>query len=148
MPRKERVIYHQLRDQGFDVYYPYLVARTSSPNMLKIEPYFPGYIFVRVDADKTALNAFKWLPMVEGLVCVAGLPAFIPDRILHAIHRKLWRVNSQMLGTPDRSTETEQPLTEDVNFAGDGSLFDQNLSGTERVNALFDLLQGLSLATD
>lgn len=142
------MIYHQLRDRGFDVYYPYLVARTSSPNTLKIEPYFPGYVFVRVDSDKVALNTFKWLPLVEGLVCVAGVPAFIPDQIVHAIHRKLWKVNSQILGSPGQSSETDQLVIGDVNLPGDGSLFDQNLSGSERVNALFDMLQGLSLATD
>ncbi len=144
-PRKERVIYHQLRDRGFDVYYPYLVARTPSPDTLKIEPYFPGYVFIRVDLDKVAHTTFQWMPLAEGLVCVADVPAYIPDRIIHAIHRRLWKVNSLILGTPGQPDEMEQ---DEVHLADHSNLFDQELSGSERVNALLQMLQGLSLATD
>jgi transcription antitermination factor NusG len=147
-PRKERVIYHQLRDRGFDVYYPYIVVRTQNPNTLKIEPYFPGYMFIRVDLSKIALTTFQWMPMTEGLVCVADTPAFIPDRIVHAIHRNLWRMNSAILGTPEQLNEEDQSATDEVIVPADGSLFDQKLSGRERANALLQMLQGSSLAAN
>ena len=147
-PRKERVIYHQLRDRGFDVYYPYIVVRTQNPNTLKIEPYFPGYMFIRVDLSKVAQTTFQWMPMTEGLVCVADAPAFIPDRIVHAIHRNLWRMNSTVLGNPEQLDEVEQTAADDIIVPVKDSLFNQNLSGRERANALLQLLQGSSLAAD
>ncbi len=147
-PRKERVIYHQLRDRGFDVYYPYLVVRTQKPNTLKIEPYFPGYVFIKVDLSTVAVTTFQWMPMTEGLISVADAPAFIPDRIVHAIHRNLWKVNSLILGTPERLLESETPEKEDVIFSGVGNLFDRNLSGFERTTALLQILQGSSSASD
>lgn len=144
-PRKERLIYHQLRDRGFDVYYPYLVARTPNPDTLKIEPYFPGYVFIRVDLDSVAPTTFQWMPLAGGLVCVADVPAFVPDRIIHAIHRRLWKVNSRILGTPGLLDEMDQ---DDIHSSESSHLFDQQLSGSDRVNALLQMLQSLSLATD
>jgi hypothetical protein len=105
-------------------------------------------MFIRVDLSKIALTTFQWMPMTEGLVCVADTPAFIPDRIVHAIYRNLWRMNSTILGTPEQLNEENQSVTDEVIVPADGSLFDQKLSGRERANALLQMLQGSSLAAN
>lgn len=143
-PRKERVIYHQLHDRGFDVYYPYLIIKTQNPNMLKIEPYFPGYLFIKVDLEQVAFSTFQWMPMTEGLVCSADRPLHVPDRIVKAIHRSLWRVNSTVLGVPiDLGVELKEYSELDA-VAGNGDLFNQQISGSDRSQFLYQYLQFVS----
>lgn len=145
---KERVIYHQLHDRGFEVFYPYLIIRTQNPNMLKIEPYFPGYLFVKVDLDTVAESTFRWMPMTEGLVCMADNPAYVPDRIIQAIHRNLWKVNSSILGVPEEVAGIDQTDSAAEIASGNGDLFDQYASATDRSQMLFELLQYVSQISD
>ena len=86
--------------------------------------------------------------MTEGLVCVADAPAFIPDRIVHAIHRNLWRVNSTILGAPEQLEEAAPSSSDNVIASENGNLFDPTLSGKERANVLLEILQVSSLASD
>ena len=145
-PRKERVMYHQLSDRGFEVFYAYLIVRTTNPNTLKIEPYFPGYLFIKVDLTKVALSTFQWMPMTSGLVCVAGNPAYVPDVIIKAIHRSVRKINSMVLGMMDDLDQTEVVEGDESAVAADRVLLDEKLSGPDRAQALLQLLQEVSLA--
>lgn len=147
-PRKERVIFHQLHDRGFDVYFPYLIFKTQNPNMLKIEPYFPGYVFVKIDLEHVALSTFQWMPMTEGLVCSAESPLYVPDRIVQAIHRNLWMINSTVLGVPFDLTGLERDECEQDAIAGNGDFFNQQISGSDRSKRLFQYLQFVSQTVD
>ena len=143
-PRKERVIYHQLHDRGFDVYYPYIIVKTQNPNMLKIEPYFPGYVFIKVDLEQVASSTFQWMPLTEGLVCSAETPVHIPDRIVQAIHRNLWKINSTVLGVPYDVSIGLQDDGDLDSIAGNGDLFNQQVAGSDRSKLLYQYLQFVS----
>lgn len=147
-PRKERMIFHQLRDQGFEVFYPYIVIRTKDLNTLKIEPYFPGYLFVKVDLSSVALSTFQWMPMTSGLICVAGNPAFVPDPMVQAIHRSLKKANSNVLGMPEVLEEASKAQDQDDAFPVAGSLFDPHTPGGDRTRALLQMLQGMNLSPE
>ena len=147
-PRKERVIYHQLHDRGFEVYYPYLITKTQNPNMLKIEPYFPGYVFIKVNLEEVATSIFQWMPMTEGLVCMAENPVFVPDRIIQAINRNLWNINSSVLGVLEDVAVVEQENSDDDAATRNGYLLDQRISGSDRSQRLLQYLQLVSQASD
>ena len=145
-PRKERVIYHQLQDKGYEVFYPYLINRTKDPNTLRIEPYFPGYLFVKVDLSEVSMSVFQWMPMTSGLVCMAGIPAFVPDTMLRAIQRSLSKANSRVLGMPEdlgTSAAIEASMPE---LPENGKLFDPQLSGEDRARVLLQFLQHPGMA--
>jgi transcription antitermination factor NusG len=142
-PRKERVIYHQLRAKGFDVFFPYLIVRTKDPNTLKIESYFPGYLFVKTDITKTPLSTFQWMPMTSGLICIDGKPALVPERMILGIHKLLKRTNSVVLGVPDelvQASETSQSEKQN----GRGDVFDLSKSGGVRAKELLRVLSTLA----
>jgi hypothetical protein len=48
-PRKEDILSRQLRAQGFEVFYPRVRVHRVNPRARKLEPYFPGYMFVQAD---------------------------------------------------------------------------------------------------
>lgn len=148
LPRKERVIYHQLHDRGFEVYYPYLIIKTPNPNILKIEPFFPGYLFVNVDLEHVAPSTFQWMPLTEGLVCLAENPAFVPNHIIQAINRNVWKINSDVLGVPGNVLDIQRQNLDVEDTSGNGDIFDQKLSADDRSRSLFQYLQIESLVSD
>ena len=143
-PRKERVIYHQLRARGFDVFFPYIIVRTNDPNTLRIEAYFPGYLFIKVDLSQIAQSTFQWMPMTSGLVCIAGKPALVPDPMVMAIQRAIKRTNSTVLGMPEELETAEKHPNQSDGFPGNGSFLDLNVSGGDRTRELLQILNGLT----
>lgn len=49
--RKEDLVAHQLVVHELDIYYPTIKVNPVNPRARKIQPYFPGYLFVRVDLE-------------------------------------------------------------------------------------------------
>ena len=143
-PRKERVIYHQLRAKGFEVYYPYQITRTKDPNTLKMEPHFPGYVFVKVDLSKIALSTFQGMPMTSGLICVAGKPAIVPEPMIMAIHRMLKKANSSVLGTPEEFENADAYRSAAEGYSGNGNWLDMNASVGDRNRFLLQVLNNLA----
>ena len=50
-PRKENQVYSQLQARAIETFYPTIRVKPVNPRSAKIRPYFPGYLFVRVDLD-------------------------------------------------------------------------------------------------
>jgi len=142
------LIYHQLRDQGFEVFYPYIAIRTKDLNTLKIEPYFPGYLFVKVGLSSVALSTFQWMPLTSGLICVAGKPTFVPDPMVQAIHRSLKKANSNVLGMPEDLEDPSKIQSQNDAVPVTGSLCVPQIPGGDRARALLQLLQGMSLSPE
>jgi transcription antitermination factor NusG len=131
--------------KGYEVFYPYLIVRTKDPNTLKIEPYFPGYLFVKADLSETALSLFQWMPMTSGLICIDGKPALVPDPMIHGIHNLLKRTNSAILGIPDELIQTSNAQQPGEKHDGNTKVFDFSKSGGDRSRELIQLLNALAV---
>ncbi len=88
-PRKEEVVWKQVSDQGFEVFYPRLRVNPVNPRARKIKPYFPGYLFVRLDLAVLGTSAFQWMPHTIGLVSFGGEPAAVPDNLIFAVRKRV-----------------------------------------------------------
>ena len=99
-PRKEEVVSKQARDQGFEVFFPRLKVHTVNPRARAIQPYFPGYLFVRADIDAVGMSIFQWMPHSVGLVCFGGEPAPVPDNLVHAIRQRVVVQHTQKRNDP------------------------------------------------
>jgi transcription antitermination factor NusG len=137
-PHKERVLWRQLKSKGYEVFYPRLRLPVRNPGGLKYKSYFPGYLFVKVDFKRVGLSNFQWMPNSEGLVCIDGLPAYVPDNLIEAIQRHLNELNST---SRKLTTETHQgEITREDGSEGDKGLLNPSLSDGERVQALLRVL--------
>lgn len=143
-PHKEQLISRQLRQMGFETYFPCIVDSHQKTGRLEIRPYFPGYVFVRVDLSEVSLSTFQWMPHTEGLVCFEGRPAHVPDRLLQAMWRNL--LDGQTPVQPESEAERVNNLEAQRSETIEGyeSLLDLNLSGAERVSGLLHILESLS----
>ena len=139
-PRKEEVVWRQARDQGFEVFYPRLRVHTVNPRSRKIRPYFPGYLFVRVDIETSGLSVFQWMPHATGLVAFGGEPAAVPDHLISAVRLRLEEIDAAGGEIFDGLKQGDIVTINYGPFEGYEAIFDARIPGSERVRVLLQLL--------
>jgi transcription antitermination factor NusG len=139
-PHKEQVVCRQLQTQEIGFYYPALRVKPVNPRSAKIRPFFPGYLFVRLDLQQTGPNALQWLPGVQGLVSFGSIPTPVADPLIAELQRRLRAIeaagglNRYQIQPGDTVRIVAGPL------AGYEAIFDAHLSGAERVRVLLAFL--------
>jgi transcriptional antiterminator RfaH len=139
-PRKEEVLWRQLRSQEIVVYYPRLKVQPVNPRSRKVRPYFPGYMFIQADIDSVGLSTFQWMPHANGLVCFGEEPAVVPENLVHAIRKRVEEISEAGGELFDGLQQGERILISEGPFAGYEAIFDARLPGSERVRVLLQLL--------
>ena len=139
-PRKEDIVWKQVRDRGVEIFYPRIRVNPVNPRSRKIKPYFPGYMFVRLDLEELGQSVLKWMPHTVGLVSFGEEPAPVPDHLIHAIQQRveeIARAGGELL---DGLKQGDVVRIEHGPFEGYEAIFDARLPGNERVRVLLKLL--------
>ena len=139
-PRKEDVVWQQLRTRGIENYYPQVRVHPVNPRARKIKPYFPGYLFVQVDLSTEGVSAFKWMPHSLGLVSFGGEPAIIPDHSLYEMKRRVQEIAEAGGEIFDGLQPGDAVHIQAGPFAGYEAIFDARLSGRDRVRVLLQFI--------
>lgn len=139
-PRKEEVVWKQIRLQGFEVFYPRLRVQPVNPRSRKWRPYFPGYMFVQVDIEQVGLSVFQWMPHTLGLVCFGEEPAIVPENLIHAIKKRVDEIAEAGGEVLAGISHGDKVVISDGPFAGYEAIFDTRIPGSERVRVLLQLL--------
>ena len=139
-PRKEEAVWRQLLAHGFQVFYPCLQVQPVNPRARPVKPYFPGYLFVRVELDEGSLSTFRWMPHAIGLVCFGEIPAAVPDTLIGAIRRRLAEIDAAG-GELFSCLKPGDPIQiQRGPFAGCEGIFDTRRNGSDRVRVLLKML--------
>lgn len=147
-PHKERILWRQLKDQGFEVFYPHILLRSVKPGVIKNKPLFPGYLFVNVNLEVVGKSTFNWMPLSNGLVSIDGKPALVPETLIKAIQRHQDTINSVSSKLLDHIEEHSE-IRDQTAINKDYEIFiDARLSDKERVRALFKMLQGMPASSE
>jgi len=139
-PRKEEVVWKQVRDRGIEVFLPRLRVHPINPRAQKVKPYFPGYLFVRADIDALGLSTFQWLPHTVGLVSFGGEPAPVPDHMIYAIQKRVEEIAAAGGEIFDGLKPGDVVQINYGPFQGYEAIFDARLPGTIRVRVLLQFL--------
>ena len=139
-PNKESFLWDQLNLQGIENYYPRLRVKPVNPRSRTIRPYFPGYLFVRVDLEQINLSALQWLPGAAGLVSFGGEPASVPDILINTIRNRVDEINAAGGELLEGLKKGQIVIIQPGPFDGYKAIFDTRLSGNEPVRVLLDLL--------
>jgi transcription antitermination factor NusG len=139
-PRKEDVVWRQLRSQDFEVFYPRLRVHPVNPRSRKVRPYFPGYMFVKADIKEIGISTFQWMPHAIGLVCFGDEASIVPDNLIYAIQRRVDEIAEAGGELFDGLSSGDKVTISDGPFAGYEAIFDTRLPGSERVRVLLQLL--------
>lgn len=139
-PRKEEVLWRQLRAQEYEVFFPRLRVHPVNPRSRKWAPYFPGYMFIQVDLEEVGLSTFQWMPHAIGLVSFDGEPASVPDNLVYAIKKRVEELAAAG-GELFAGLKPGDPVRiSDGPFAGYEAIFDARIPGSERVRVLIQML--------
>lgn len=147
-PRKEETLWRQLRAREVEVFYPQLRVQPVNPRARKVRPYFPGYLFVRTDLEKTGLSFFQWMPHSTGLVTYGGEPAPVPDALINAIKKRVQEISDAGGELFDGLKKGDSVKIKGGPFEGYEAIFDARVDGNERVRVLLKLLSDRNLPVE
>jgi len=111
-----------------------------NPRARKTKPYFPGYVFVKINKDNNKLSSLQWMPGATGLVSFGGEPAFVQGSLIQAIRRRVNEINSNGGQLVEKLRPGDEVAIQDGPFDGYEGIFDARLSGDERVRVLLKMM--------
>ena len=147
-PRKEEILWRQLRAQEFEVFFPRIRVHPVNPRSRKLLPYFPGYMFVNVNLDEVGLSTFQWMPHAIGLVSFDGEPSTVPENLIQAINERVEEIAAAGGEFFDGLKPGDPVKISTGPFAGYEAIFDARLPGSERVRVLIQMLSDRRLPVE
>lgn len=135
-PFKEKFLWEQVLAHRMEIYYPFILAKVINPHTRKMKPYFPGYLFVRVELNQVSNTFWLNLPGSRGLVLFDEIPAIVPDALITTVRCKVNAINGA--GEP-RAASVQEGLAANQSgpYVRDDAIFDGCVSGNDRVRVLF-----------
>ena len=139
-PRKEDIVWKQIRSHGCEHFYPRMRVHPVNPRSRKVKPYFPGYLFVRVDLEELGTSVFQWMPHALGIVSFDRQPASVPDHLIQALKKRIKAIEQAGGEVFDGLEQGDMIHIHEGPFRGYEAVFDARLSGSERVRVLLQFI--------
>lgn len=141
-PRQENRAEEHLENQGFRVLAPRVRARRRLRGRYRavIEPMFPRYLFVRLEAFQDDWSAIRSTRGVAGLVRFGDEIPVVPEAVIELITRRTGAEGWVDLARIEDFKPGERVRIAEGPFAGYEALF-QARTGAERVLVLLDIMQ-------
>jgi transcription antitermination factor NusG len=139
-PNKEYLLWRHLVDEGFETFYPCVKLKERTRRLGGLQPYFPGYLFVRVDLTAVGTSMFQWMPHAIGLVHYGTIPAQMPAEAIDALQEYLEAINRGRKPPLPTFQQGEKVVVQSGPFQGYEAIFDATLNGSTRVRVLLQLL--------
>ena len=139
-PYKEEILWQQTLKRGYETFYPRLQVQPVNPRARRVKPFFPGYMFVRVDIEAVGVSTFRWMPYSVGLVTFGGEPAYVPDSLIDALGKRVKEINETGGESSDRLQTGDRVRIQDGPFTGYEAIFSTRTNGNERVRVLLELM--------
>ena len=143
-PHKETQVHGVLTAREIEVYLPLIQQYNSHRRRKEPTPFFPCYLFVRIDSDSPQYLSLSWTPGTRGIVKFGGGVAWVPDEVIARIEERLPQLEQS--GHFDRNKFHHGDLVriktgplKDLE-----AIFDRNLSKEGRVKVLLELLGRLT----
>jgi transcriptional antiterminator RfaH len=128
-----------LIQQEIEVFLP--KVRSSTPRRKQQDaPFFPRYLFIRVDLERVALSSIQWLPGVHRIVTFGECPAVVPEDVIVAIKEQLNEIDAAGGLAVWRLRQGERVRITSGPFRDVEGLFDGTVRAGERVRLLLRLL--------
>ncbi|HML39098.1 MAG TPA: transcription termination/antitermination NusG family protein [Bellilinea sp.] len=142
---KEDILTHHLETMGYEVYFPQMRVKPVNPRARKIVPYFPGYLFVRADIKQTGLSVFQWMPHAKGLVVFGEEPSIVSENLIQTLQTKLELLNTENEKQKSPYKPGDLLMIDQGPFKGYEAIFNEQISGKDRVRVLLKMLSNQSI---
>lgn len=132
----DRAVQH-LQNQEVACFYPKIEVEKlkSGKRTKKLEPLFPGYVFVNLDQNDPQWSKLRSTRGVLRMISFANKPAAVEDEVIAYIKAGMDKVTGQGGVRPGQAIELEEGP-----FRGINAIF-QSYDGDERAIVLIDFMQ-------
>ena len=139
--RRERQVAVLLHQRGFVIYLPLVWGNPAHALSTRQEPYFPGYLFVRMDLQSIEPDIIRWSPGLKGVVEFGHEPARVSHSFVGELQQRLERMGNMDGPALEGAGRVELVQIVDGPFAGYEGVFSLSLSGPERAHILLACVQ-------
>ncbi|MEZ4683751.1 MAG: transcription termination/antitermination NusG family protein [Caldilineaceae bacterium] len=140
-PQKEQLVSQQLEDRGLETYFPVLRFERGYNRGIRLEPFFPHYLFIHADMMKEWSGDMRWLIGMRSVVHVEGRPTIVPDQVVETVRQRLEPFQDRVLQPGEWLYQPGQRVTvKSGPFAGMEAIFQRGFKGSERVQILLRIL--------
>lgn len=137
-PHKERHVSQFLGAKGVETYLPLVTIKRR--NKYVEVPFFPCYLFVRLDLTAPGALSVQWTPGLRRLVSFDGRPAVVGEGFIEALKVRLVEDDELLELRQVGFRPGERVRVDEGPFQGFEGMFDRRLAGDERVRILLDFL--------
>lgn len=138
-PQAEYMVAVTMQQRHIETYLPEIKTLTRQKKWVA-KPFFPGYLFARVDLKITGLAVVQWTPGLYRILAFDNQPVSVPETVIELIRAKLAEDGRRRdrfgcpFATGDTVRITEGPFKEML------AIFDRPTTGLERVQVLLNIL--------
>jgi transcriptional antiterminator RfaH len=92
-PNAEYQVANALQQRGVRTYLPEIELAKPQKGRKK-KPFFPCYLFIKVDFESIGLGAVQWTPGLRRIVAFGDQPTPLPDDMIYLIRRRLGEIEA------------------------------------------------------
>ncbi len=137
-PHREYFVRDRLQGQGVEVYLPEVRVAVPRRERREYKPFFPHYLFARLDLQDARNANLHWTPGLRSVVTCGGQPVPVPDGVVSALRRRLATMSMVAQQFPYKAGD----LVQVAHGPCDGlhAVFDRRLSAEGRVKVFLKLV--------
>jgi transcriptional antiterminator RfaH len=140
-PAQEFRVRDQLARKGICAYLP-LSPRPARWQQLKQRPFFPCYLFARLDLNHVSPDTIRWLPGLAGFVTFGDELAIIDDSVIAHIEHRLALLRQREHDPFQAGQQVKLPVGHPL--AALDAVFEKSLSDKKRACILINVLGRLT----
>ena len=146
--RKERFVCDQLQLRNIETFFPCIRVQPAKSRVQKLQPYFPGYVFGRVDLEAWGRSALDWLPGVSRIVSFGGDPVPVQDYLINVLRQHVETINRMASEKSNMFQHGDIVTIQHGPFAGYEAIFNTSLPGRDRAEVLLKMLEGFQIRVE
>jgi transcriptional antiterminator RfaH len=135
-PHKEYLVRDLLSTQKVEVYLPEIAVKTKRRDRRAKRPFFPHYMFARLDPRDGMIAKLRWTPGLRSIVSMGGRPVPVSDEVVQEIRRRL--VAMAQVEPEGRFRRGDVVRVMRGPFEGLDAVFDRKLSAEGRVRVFLE----------
>ncbi len=146
--RKEQFLCDQLHLRHIETFFPSIRAKSAKSPHQKLQPYFPGYVFGRVDIEAAGRSTLDWLPGAVRIVSFGGEPVSVQDYLIQVLREHMDAINRLTPEVSNKFQPGDVVMIQRGPFAGYEAIFNAHLPGRDRAEVLLKMLEGFQLRVE
>lgn len=140
-PHKEKQVNRLLQERDIQTFFPVVQLTPGYRDRVRVEPFFPHYLFFQADLRHAEASGLQWLAGVRSIVHFGGRPAVVPNEMIAELQRRLNPYAEQIVHRGEWLFEPGEAVAiVSGPFAGLEAVFQHGVEGKDRVQVLLHVL--------